>query len=817
MYLLIAFICWTGGSLLMRLDFFPGMRFWYELSISGIFAVPFLLYYFIYCYTERRGSFIKKILLLVWLITLILNLIGVFVKHPLISNTAGEWVFEFTITPWAAIPVLLTLLTLIAIGNMLYRSVKHDNIFLPHHFAPLIVGVAVMCIGILMDFLPNAPNFPYDTLACGINAICIYYILYKKRLILLTPVAYNGPIYLMVAVLTMFILAMSYTSLNRLYMEYFPVYLDYKTIVFAVGFSLLTMLLFSILNMMMNSLFIKKQVAWESELKRFSQAINLSLDINDVVRIYKEFIQGNIPVDTAYICIYDQENEGYRVMGCTEDLNNNLDWILPQDNPLVRWLSRYNKSIFYNEFQRTSHYRAMWEEEKQRMAALAVDFILPIKSDDFLTGFTLFTANPKVRTLNYAEINFLESIAAILAIAIKNAKLYAIMQHEAQLDELTNLFNRRCFMERIKNDFELAQHDSMVLMLFNFDDFKLYNELYGTREGDLILQQFAQMLLTVIGERGTVARYSGKEFIVSMPFCEAHTAYQCALEVKQWLNRLLGDSQEISRKFLTFSAGICAYPASAGNMEELLTYVNMAVYSAKKNGKNQIVVYAEEQIGQGIRTISKTSSAWEIGENCAPTIYALTAAIDAKDHYTFNHSINVSEYAAILAEAIQLDREHVEIIRQAGLLHDIGKIGIPEAILSKKGQLNEEEYILMRRHVEGSIAMIRYLPSLDYVIPSAIGHHERWDGTGYPRGIKGDLIPIGARCLCLADAFDAMISERSYRAALSVETALTEIKNNLGKQFDPELGAIFIRLVQEGKLVPKNRQPVADEAEASQD
>ena len=185
-------------------------------------------------------------------------------------------------------------------------------------------------------------------------------------------------------------------------------------------------------------------------------------------------------------------------------------------------------------------------------------------------------------------------------------------------------------------------------------------------------------------------------------------------------------------------------------------------------------------------------------------IFALTAAIDAKDHYTFNHSQAVAAYAAQLAEHIPLDGEHVEIIRQAGLLHDIGKIAIPEAILSKTSRLTDEEYAIMKTHVERCVPIIRYLPSLDYVIPSAVGHHERWDGRGYPRGLKGEEIPIGARCLGIADAFDAMISRRPYRDPMPLDLALNELRRGLGSQFDPELGALFIRLVEDGTIKPLN-------------
>ncbi|MBQ2425944.1 MAG: HD domain-containing protein, partial [Lachnospiraceae bacterium] len=131
-----------------------------------------------------------------------------------------------------------------------------------------------------------------------------------------------------------------------------------------------------------------------------------------------------------------------------------------------------------------------------------------------------------------------------------------------------------------------------------------------------------------------------------------------------------------------------------------------------------------------------------------------------------------------------------------GLLHDIGKISIPENILSKTTPLTDDEFEIMKSHVENSIAMIRHLPSLDYVVPIAIAHHERYDGAGYPRGLSGKNIPIGGRCLAIADAFDAMVSKRPYKEAISIQEALEEIERNLEKQFDPEIGRTFVELVK---------------------
>lgn len=147
-------------------------------------------------------------------------------------------------------------------------------------------------------------------------------------------------------------------------------------------------------------------------------------------------------------------------------------------------------------------------------------------------------------------------------------------------------------------------------------------------------------------------------------------------------------------------------------------------------------------------------------------ISALTAAIDAKDHYTYAHSKNIVRYAATLAVASSLNDDQVRTIYISGLLHDIGKISIPEAILNKESRLSEEEYQAMKDHVNNSIAIIRCLPEVDYLIPAVLDHHKRWDGKGYPRGIAGKDIPITARCLAIADVFDAMTTDRPYRAGM---------------------------------------------------
>ena len=162
--------------------------------------------------------------------------------------------------------------------------------------------------------------------------------------------------------------------------------------------------------------------------------------------------------------------------------------------------------------------------------------------------------------------------------------------------------------------------------------------------------------------------------------------------------------------------------------------------------------------------------------------------------------MNVSKYAVILARDLGMSENDIELVRDAGMLHDIGKISIPERILQKTSQLTPEEYEIMKSHVEKSIEMIHYLPNMNYVIPAVVSHHERYDGKGYPRGIKGEEIPFLGRILAVCDSFDAMISKRAYKEPLSVEYAMGELEKNKGTQFDPEVADAFIELIKEGKV-----------------
>ena len=477
---------------------------------------------------------------------------------------------------------------------------------------------------------------------------------------------------------------------------------------------------------------------------------------------------------------------------------SDLAFAFEEENPMVQWLKDHEEPIIYHDFRYSVEYKSMWEEEKHQLDKNHTRYCAGLKDGDNLAGVILITSSSSKKRLAYDEVEIISNITSVASIAIKNAKLYENARLEARTDELTGLLNRKYFYEVLNEEFEKNRDASLVLAIINVDDFKLYNQLYGIKEGDMCLQRVADIINSSVGESGYTARYGAKEFAVLLPGYDLFSARNLVESIAKQIYVMNNCRTDMKLKPITVSAGISAAPYAAKNVKELLENVDLAVYHVIHSGKNGIQVFDTMFRNNNKDAHAKTHA--HIYKEYESTIYALTAAIDAKDHYTFSHSTNVAYYATALARTLGMNEDMIEIIHQAALLHDVGKIGIPESVLNKAGSLTDEEYEMIKGHVEASIDIIRHLPSLDYVIPAVIGHHERYDGKGYPRRIAGEDIPLTARILCVADSFDAMTSIRCYKKAFPVKVAREKLIQDAGKQFDPELVRKFVECLDNGTI-----------------
>ena len=348
-------------------------------------------------------------------------------------------------------------------------------------------------------------------------------------------------------------------------------------------------------------------------------------------------------------------------------------------------------------------------------------------------------------------------------------------------DPLTGLLNHGALVGELALALEVARGEqgAIGVALVDIDNFRLLNETQGHDAGDTVLRLIADALRTTFDKDVLVGRYGPDEFLVI-----ARAASIVAVEpgLERLREVLLDESLDVNsteRLPITVSAGLAVFPDDADSITALLSTVALALGEAKAGG------------GDAIRRAGRAED--ESTESRAfNVLQSLIFAIDTKDRYTKRHSEDVARYAVFLAGQIGLDPLLIETIRTAGLLHDVGKIGIPDAVLRKPGKLTAEEYDVVQQHVALGESIVGALVDDDIVRIGIRHHHERWDGTGYLHRLAGEEIPLVARILAVGDAFSAMTTTRPYRKALSVEEALRRLGDAAGSQLEERLVVAFI-------------------------
>ena len=353
-------------------------------------------------------------------------------------------------------------------------------------------------------------------------------------------------------------------------------------------------------------------------------------------------------------------------------------------------------------------------------------------------------------------------------------------------DQLTGLLNRRGFHRATEAELGRAirSETPFSLLICDCDSFKQLNERLGDDAGDNALAAIARMLES--GRRvDVVARVGGEEFALLLPETDQHGAFLVAERLRLRLAEMFAE-QPVP---LTMSFGVASYPAHGSSQEELHRSADDALYAAKVLGANRTVLHSGEI--EAILAGRRDTQAARYHAQLA-TVLNLAEALDFRDQGTASHSQAVGRYSESMARELGLSRERVERIGPAGKLHDIGKIGVADSILQKAGPLTPDEFEQMKKHPEIG-ARILGGSGLDDIRSWVMAHHERPDGRGYPRGLSGDEIPLEVRILAVADAYEAMTSDRVYRKAIGPEAARGELVRNSGTQFDAEVVAAFLR------------------------
>lgn len=441
-------------------------------------------------------------------------------------------------------------------------------------------------------------------------------------------------------------------------------------------------------------------------------------------------------------------------------------------------------------------------------------------------------------SFSQAKLSYVYLLRDQLAQVVWNLILQERLQNQPQVDNLTGLITYSSFHQVFKKELRRAKFEGfkLSLLLVDINDLKAYNEQYSHQMGDRAIARLATIIKHQVRGIDTIARYGNDEVAIILPESDSSDAVVIANRIIQ----LVGEPHKTVKPF-TVTIGVACYPDDSKDPETLTQIAENAVEFGKhQSGKTdassvirvsdlanasdhdrlevftaQIAKKYGDNSSDLFETLLKRIENDEFQESDnlkLETVASLAAAMDAKDKYTRGHSQAVANYAVALAHYVNLPPAEVEKVRLAAFFHDIGKIGIPESILNKPGPLTEAEWEIMRQHpVIGARQILQPVSALKDIVPLVEYHHEHWDGTGHPIGLKGENIPIGARIVAIVDAFHALTSNRPYREALPLDDAMVILQDGAGSRWDPELIAKFFEILRKARCQnTQTMQPVVE-------
>ena len=523
-----------------------------------------------------------------------------------------------------------------------------------------------------------------------------------------------------------------------------------------------------------------------SVINNCSTIIASSLNIQEIFGSFIEELKKIVDVSWASIVLVEEEGLCCVALSSKEGSTYQVGEKIPMQSSGTGWVVTHKKPLTERDLSKEIRFSTGNDFYEQGMLSMVY---LPLIAKGEVIG-SLILASHQTDAYSQQHVKLLEQLASQIAMPLENARLYAETEEKARVDELTGLLNRRSLDEMI--DSEISRHSryggKFALAILDLDSFKAFNDTKGHLAGDTLLGQVGNIIKNKIRNSDQAFRYGGDEFAILLP----QTTIEAASQVTERVRESIASELDTGDINITASIGLASWPEDGMSHSDIIAAADLTLYRAKWSGGNRI--FCASGTLSNLYFNESSTSKKDSNNRIVSIIYNLAETIDSRTPRTRNHSKKVAEYAVTLGKALEINTMGLKKLEACALLHDIGKINVSDDILDKTDELSDEDWAIIKSHPQLGANIVGNIPKLSESADGIRHHHENYDGTGYPHGLKGEDIPLDARILAIARSFDTSISNMKDSGSATVPAVLEEIKNCAGTKYDPHLVEIFVAL-----------------------